>query len=51
MADRKKKIGEFLREQEAKELSRLEDLGVGDEAGPVAEAGSGREPVALVGSP
>jgi len=39
MADRKKKTGEFLREQEAKELARLEELGVGGEGGPEAESG------------
>ena len=33
MAGRKKKTGEFLREQQAKELARLEELGVGAETG------------------
>ena len=42
MAGGKKQTGEFLREQEAKELARLEDLGVGGEVGPEADAGSGR---------
>jgi transposase-like protein len=51
MAGRKKKTGEFLREQQAKELARLEGLGVGGEAGSEAEAGGGRQPIALVGSP
>ena len=51
MADRKKKTGDFQREQEAKELARLEALGVEGEVAPEAEAGSGRQPIALVGTP
>ena len=46
MADRKK-TGEFLREQEAKELARLEDRGVGGDDGPEAGTRSGRQPIAL----
>ena len=51
MTDRKKKIGEYLGEQEAKKLARLEDLVVGREDGPKAGTGSGRQPIALVVPP